>query len=102
MKIPVDSFFTFTRHFNRAASGLTRKLKIAALEFFGKKIESVASNTKTKQLLFNCFTPTNSKATILSFLAFRGIQSKSCPVKVSTLYLDVFLENLILMTIFLK
>ena len=44
----------------------TRKLKITALEFVGvKEIESVASNNKTKQLLFDCFIPINSGAAIL-------------------------------------
>ena len=33
-----------------------------------------------------CFTPTNSGATILNFLVFWGIQSKSCSVNVSMLY----------------
>ena len=35
---------------------------------------------------FNFFTPTHSRVAILSFLVFRGIQSRSCSVKVSTLY----------------
>jgi hypothetical protein len=40
----------------------TRKLKIATLEFIGvKKNESVASNKKTKQLLFKCFTQKYSR-----------------------------------------
>ena len=43
----------------------------------------MVSNNKTKQLLFNCFTPTNSRAAILSFLVFQGIQSRSCSFKVT-------------------
>ena len=50
------------------------QMKIATFKFVGvKKIESVASNDKAKQLLFNGFTPTNSSAAILSFLVFCGI-----------------------------
>ena len=63
-------------HFNRAASRLDTPKHYKTQNrrswiCWGTKIESVASNNKTKQLLFNCFTPTN---VILSFLVFQGIQ----------------------------
>ena len=57
-------------------AGGWHKLKIAAVEFVGiKEIESLASNDKKSN--YSLFY---SRAAILSFLVFRGIQSRNCSV----------------------